>query len=346
MTEDERYMQRCLQLASNGLKNAIPNPMVGAVIVCDGRIIGEGYHIRCGEAHAEVNAVKSLRFAAIKSLQGADNGQRTTDNGRHADKGGFPSEMEIQEWIFQQCQRSTIYVSLEPCSHFGKTPPCADLLAALKFKRCVIGCIDPFAKVQGRGVQKLKDAGIEVTVGVLEDKCKQLNKRFFTYHGLKRPYVLLKWAQTPDGYMDAVRPDDTTPALAISNALTGMKIHKLRSEYQAILVGKNTDRLDHPSLTVRHWVGNNPKRLVIDRPIPQLLDDLHQEGIQSLMVEGGAKLLNSFLEAGLWDEIQVEIGDTPLGKEGVKAPHLPEGMDVQTEYAFGHYFEHIFAKSH
>ncbi len=336
MTEDERYMRRCLQLASNGLKNAIPNPMVGAVIVCDGKIIGEGYHIRCGEAHAEVNAVKSLRFSAIKSLKNADNRP-----------GGIGiTEMQIQEWIFQQCQRSTIYVSLEPCSHFGKTPPCADLLAALKFKRCVIGCIDPFAKVQGRGVQKLKESGIEVTIGVLEEECKQLNKRFFTFHGKKRPYVLLKWAQTPDGYMDAIRTDDSTPALAISNTLTGMKIHKLRSEYQAILVGRNTDRLDHPSLTVRHWVGNNPKRLVIDRPIAQLLSDLHEEGIQSLMVEGGAKLLNSFLEAGLWDEIQVEIGDTPLGKEGVKAPVFPEDSVVSEEYALGHCFKHIFAKSH
>lgn len=331
MTEDERYMRRCLQLASNGLKNAIPNPMVGAVIVCDGEIIGEGYHIRCGEAHAEVNAVKSLRFSAIKSLKSAANRP-----------GGIGiTEMQIQEWIFQQCQRSTIYVSLEPCSHFGKTPPCADLLAALKFKRCVIGCIDPFAKVQGRGVQKLKESGIEVTIGVLEEECKQLNKRFFTFHGKKRPYVLLKWAQTPDGYMDAIRTDDSTPALAISNTLTGMKIHKLRSEYQAILVGRNTDRLDHPSLTVRHWVGNNPKRLVIDRPIAQLLSDLHEEGIQSLMVEGGAKLLNSFLEAGLWDEIQVEIGDTPLGKEGVKAPALPEGLEIHEEHMMGHRFETV-----
>lgn len=357
MTEDERYMRRCLQLASNGLQNAIPNPMVGAVIVCDGRIIGEGYHVRCGEGHAEVNAVKSLRLSAINALR------RTTDNRQFwpesraksswlefcrgdgqngceasTDHDQMPSEIEIQEWIFEHCKRSTIYVSLEPCSHFGKTPPCADLLVALQFKRCVMGCVDPFAKVQGRGIQKLKEAGIEVTVGVLEEECKQLNKRFFTFHGKKRPYILLKWAQTPDGYMDALRENDRIPPLAISNSLTGMKIHKLRSEYQAILVGKNTDRLDHPSLTVRHWVGKNPKRLVIDRPIPELLNNLHEEGIQSLMVEGGAKLLNSFLEAGLWDEIQIEIGDTPLGEEGVKAPVLPEGIALKEEYGMGHVF--------
>ncbi|MCF0160664.1 MAG: bifunctional diaminohydroxyphosphoribosylaminopyrimidine deaminase/5-amino-6-(5-phosphoribosylamino)uracil reductase RibD, partial [Bacteroidaceae bacterium] len=193
MTEDERYMQRCLQLASHGLRNAIPNPMVGAVIVCDNRIIGEGYHIRCGEAHAEVNAVKSLRQTAIKELKQGN---------------GEPTELQIQEWIFEHCQRSTIYVSLEPCSHFGKTPPCAELLVAFRFKRCVIGCVDPFAKVQGKGIAKLKEAGIEVTVGVLAEECQKLNKRFFAFHGKGRPYIMLKWAQTQDGYIDALREND------------------------------------------------------------------------------------------------------------------------------------------
>lgn len=317
-------MQRCLQLASNGLQRAIPNPMVGAVIVCDGQIIGEGYHVCCGQAHAEVNAVKSLRRTACREL------------------GASADELSIQQWVFDRCSRSTIYVSLEPCSHFGKTPPCANLLAALRFKRCVIGTVDPFARVQGRGIQKLKEAGIEVTVGVLEQACRQLNKRFFTTHGKQRPYVLLKWAQTPDGYLDRLREDDSRPALAISSSLTAMRIHKLRSEYQAILVGKRTDRLDHPSLTVRHWVGPNPLRLVIDRPLPELLSHLHQQGVQSLMVEGGACLLHSFLKAGLWDEIQVEVGSAPLHESGVPAPQLPQGFTRVEEQLLGHTFVHIY----
>ncbi|MCF0187279.1 MAG: dihydrofolate reductase family protein, partial [Bacteroidaceae bacterium] len=237
------------------------------------------------------------------------------------------------------------YVSLEPCSHFGKTPPCAELLVAFRFKRCVIGCVDPFAKVQGKGIAKLKEAGIEVTVGVLAEECQKLNKRFFAFHGKGRPYIMLKWAQTQDGYIDALRENDNTPALAISNALSIIKVHKLRSEYQAILVGKNTDRLDHPSLTVRHWSGPNPKRLVIDKPIPELLSELHQEGIQSLLVEGGAKLLNSFIQAGLWDEIQVEIGNRALGEKGVQAPVLPDAEELYEETFAGHKFLHIFAKS-
>ena len=194
-------MRRCLQLASNGRQNAKPNPMVGAVIVAaDGRIIGEGYHVRCGEGHAEVNAFASVRPEDEPLLKDA-----------------------------------TIYVSLEPCSHYGKTPPCADLIVRKGVKRCVVGCVDPFAKVHGRGIQKLRDAGIEVTVGVLEEECRRLNRRFITFNEKRRPFVTLKWAQTADGYMD-----DHFRPLAISTPYTRMLVHKLRAEADAILVGRVT----------------------------------------------------------------------------------------------------------
>ncbi|MBP7358219.1 MAG: bifunctional diaminohydroxyphosphoribosylaminopyrimidine deaminase/5-amino-6-(5-phosphoribosylamino)uracil reductase RibD, partial [Prevotella sp.] len=202
--EDEKYMRRCLQLAANGKNNAKPNPMVGAVIVCDGRIIGEGYHVRCGEGHAEVNAFKSVK----------------DEDGRLLTK-------------------STMYVSLEPCSHYGRTPPCADLIVSKKVRRVVIGCIDPFAKVQGRGIQKLRDAGIEVTVGVLENECLELNKRFVTYNTHHRPYVILKWAQSANGFLD-----DNFKAASFSTLFTQMLVHKLRAESDAILVGRISDERD------------------------------------------------------------------------------------------------------
>ena len=216
MTTDQLYMRRCLQLASNGRQNAKPNPMVGAVIVAaDGRIIGEGYHVRCGEGHAEVNAFASVRPEDEPLLKDA-----------------------------------TIYVSLEPCSHYGKTPPCADLIVRKGVKRCVVGCVDPFAKVHGRGIQKLRDAGIEVTVGVLEEECRRLNRRFITFNEKRRPFVTLKWAQTADGYMD-----DHFRPLAISTPYTRMLVHKLRAEADAILVGRVTAERDQPRLDVRHWSG-------------------------------------------------------------------------------------------
>lgn len=286
---DKMYMRRCLQLARQGRALAKPNPMVGAVIVYQGRILGEGYHVRCGQAHAEVNA-----FASV----------------RPADEPLLP--------------QSTLYVSLEPCCHTGKTPPCADLIIKKQVKRVVCGCIDPFAQVHGRGVQKLRDAGIDVTVGVLGDECRALNRQFNVYNTLERPYILLKWAQTINGFLDA---DDK--ALALSTPFTQMLVHRLRAQYDAILVGRVTDEREHPRLTVREWSGPNPLRLVLHGGItlPQLLADLHQQHVQSLMVEGGAKTLQSFIDAGLWDEIRVETSGL-LVSGGTKAPVLPGGLTL------------------
>ena len=295
MSIDEKYMQRCLQLAANGIQGARPNPMVGAVISLPpfpsqekGRIIGEGYHVRCGEGHAEVNAFASVRPEDEPLLKDA-----------------------------------TIYVSLEPCSHYGKTPPCADLIIKKGVRRVVVGCIDPFAEVQGRGIEKIRQAGIEVTVGVLEKECQWLNRRFFTYHSKHRPYIILKWAQTANGFID-----DHGKALQISNEQTQMLSHQLRAEEDAILVGHTTDAREHPQLTVRHWHGPNPKRVVLtrQRPLQQLVDDLYQQGIQSLIVEGGRQTHESFIEAGLWDEIRVETG-TATVSDGTRAPQLPADVE-------------------
>lgn len=305
MKMDEFFMRRCIQLAENGRQNACPNPMVGAVIVAGGdsqrttdngeqvmnlpRIIGEGYHVRCGEGHAEVNA-----FASV----------RPEDEGLLKD--------------------ATIYVSLEPCAHFGKTPPCCDLIIKKGVRRVVVGCEDPFAKVQGRGIQRIREAGIEVTVGVLEEECRWLNRRFFTYHEKHRPYIILKWAQTANGFID-----NKGIALAISNKQTQMLSHQLRAEEDAILVGHTTDIREHPQLTVRHWYGPDPKRIVLthDRPLPLLIDDLYQHGIQSLIVEGGRRTHESFIAAGLWDEIRVEAAPIVV-EEGTKAPELPADVTV------------------
>ena len=289
MTNDERYMSRCLQLARNGQQNAKPNPMVGAVIVsADGRIIGEGYHVRCGEGHAEVNA-----FASVT-----------------------PEDEAL-------LSAATMYVSLEPCSHYGKTPPCADLIIKKGIRRVVVGCVDEFAEVQGRGIQRLRDAGIDVTVGVLEEECRTLNRRFFTFHRLHRPYIILKWAQTANGYID-----DNGRPLAVSSPFTRMLGHKLRAEEDAILVGRVTDEREHPQLTVRDWCGPDPKRLVLDRAHPLNLESLHAQHIQSLIVEGGRKTLGSFLTQELWDELRVEtnLGLTVSG--GTRAPQLPANATV------------------
>ncbi len=282
MTEDEKYMRRCLQLARCGQQNAKPNPMVGAVIVAKGTIIGEGYHVRCGQGHAEVNAFASVRPEDEPLLKDA-----------------------------------TLYVSLEPCSHYGKTPPCADLIVRKGVRRVVVGCIDEFAEVQGRGIKKLRDAGIDVTVGVLEAECKALNRRFFTFHRLHRPYIILKWAQTANGFID-----DHFRPLAISTPFTQMLSHKLRAEEDAILVGRVTDEREHPQLTVRHWEGPNPKRMIIDRQHPLNMESLYAHGIQSLIVEGGARTLQSFLEQDLWDEIRVETAPITV-TDGTRAPQLP-----------------------
>lgn len=300
---DEHFMRRCLQLAKNGRQNAKPNPMVGAVIVSeDGRILGEGYHVRCGEGHAEVNAFASVKSEDEHLLTGA-----------------------------------TIYVSLEPCSHYGKTPPCADLIVSKRVKRCVCGCVDPFAKVQGRGIQKIREAGIEVTVGVLESECLELNKRFITYNTHQRPYIILKWAQTANGFLD-----NEGKGMAVSSAFTKMLSHKLRAENDAILVGRVTDERDHSQLNVRDWYGKNPVRLVIDRHHPcfegldfskgneavlrQIMSFLYINKVQSLIVEGGAITHQSFLDAGLWDEIRIETATAKFVKTGTEAPRLPHDV--------------------
>lgn len=324
MTTDEKYMKRCIQLAQNGQQNAQPNPMVGAVIVApedglqEGRIIGEGYHIRCGEGHAEVNACASVR----------------------------PEDEHL-------LKDSTIYVSLEPCSHYGKTPPCADLLISKGFKRCVIGCQDPFAKVQGRGIKKLQDAGIEVTVGVLENECKALNKRFMTFHAKHRPFVTLKWAQSADGFIDG----------HISTPYTQMVCHKRRAEHQAIMAGKKTIEIDHPSLTTREWYGPNPKKYVaasnhnlfldlslddnqdiygdaecISGDIQSMLNNMYNDGIQTLLVEGGARLHQSFIDSGLWDECYVETGSDAISGS-IPAPILKGAILVEREEYMGRVIE-------
>lgn len=308
LTTDEKYMRRCIQLARNGRMNAQPNPMVGAVIVHDDRIIGEGYHVRCGEGHAEVNACASVK--------------------------------KEDEHLLRE---STIYVSLEPCSHYGKTPPCADLLVSKGFKRCVIGCQDPFAKVQGRGIQKLREAGIDVSVGVLEEECKALNKCFMTFHGKQRPFVTLKWAESEDGFIDG----------HISNTYTQMVCHKRRAEHQAILVGRKTWEADKPSLTVREWYGSSPKRYVVSSQsltlpdgfhliqttrVEGILKRLYEDGIQTVLVEGGAELLQSFIDSGEWDECYVEKGDLTLCGR-VKAPVLSNAALKGVNTDFGQRIE-------
>ena len=292
---DRIYMRRCLQLAANGAANARPNPMVGAVIVADGKIIGEGYHVRCGEAHAEVNA-----FASVK-----------------------PQDRHL-------LHDATIYVSLEPCAHYGKTPPCAQLIARMGVKRCVAGCVDPFAKVKGKGLEMIRNAGIEVTTGVLEEECRWLNRRFMVFHQHKRPYIILKWAQTANGYTD-----DNFRQTAISTPFTRMLAHKLRAECDAIAVGRVTAERDRPRLDTRLWGGKSPLPIVIDksRPpfdtmdsgkplLPQLLDWLYDRNCQSLIVEGGTATTEQFINANLWDEIRVETAPMRV-TNGTKAPALP-----------------------
>ena len=305
---DEIYMQRCLQLARNGLQNAKPNPMVGAVIVSeDNRIIGEGYHARCGEGHAEVNAFASVRPEDEHLLGGA-----------------------------------TIYVSLEPCSHYGKTPPCADLIISKGVKRVVCGCIDPFAKVQGRGIRKIREAGIEVTVGVLEEECKAINKRFFTFNTLRRPYILLKWCQSTNGFID-----NCFQPTMLSTPFTQMLSHKLRAEEDAILVGHTTDKRDHPQLNIRHWSGKNPKRLVLshETSIDEILSKLYEAHCLSLILEGGAKTHQSFLERGLWDELRVETAPLVFA-DGTRAPHLPGNIDLVSQEIYDHNIITTYKKKH
>lgn len=324
MFRDEFYMRRCLQLARRGAGQVSPNPMVGAVLVCDGCIIGEGYHRRCGEAHAEVNAINAVKDDSLLS-------------------------------------RSTLYVSLEPCSHYGKTPPCAELIIRKNIPRVLVGCLDPFEKVSGRGVRMLRSAGIEVVTGILEQECKDLNRFFMFAQIRKTPYVILKWAQSADGYIDRKR-DEREPAETFSSPVTATLVHKLRSEVDAICVGTGTARLDNPSLNVRRWSGKSPLRIVFDRQrvlpaylklftdglptrvlteveaenfgnvqfwksdvkklsLESWLKILFEHGIQSLLVEGGASLLQSFINEGCWNEARIEVSEKRI-RDGVAAPLL------------------------
>lgn len=301
---DEFYMARALQIARNGLGSISPNPMVGAVIVAsDGRIIGEGFHRRYGEAHAEVNAVNSV-----------------SDSDR------------------DKLRDSTIYVTLEPCSHYGKTPPCAKLLKDVGFRRVVVGTGDPFEKVSGRGIDLLRDAGIEVTTGILQDECRSLNARFFTSHTLRRPFILLKWAQSADGYMDIVRTEGQSPA-KFSDTLGLSLVHRLRTHFDSIGIGSETALRDKPALTVRYWHGDNPERVVFDRrgrvgeatgEIEEVLRNLYEHEITSIIVEGGPTLIKSFIEQGLWDLIRVEVSPLKLGVKGYAQAYLPNSAPLAT----------------
>ncbi|MGZ4048000.1 MAG: bifunctional diaminohydroxyphosphoribosylaminopyrimidine deaminase/5-amino-6-(5-phosphoribosylamino)uracil reductase RibD [Bacteroidia bacterium] len=328
MNSQEKYMKRCLDLAVQGLGNVAPNPMVGCVIVCDEEIIGEGYHQKYGEAHAEVNAINSVKNKEL-------------------------------------LKRSVLYVNLEPCSHYGKTPPCADLIIENKIPAVVIGSIDSNVLVSGKVIKKLQDAGINGTVGVLEADCKKLNKRFFTFLEKKRPYIILKWAQTSDGFIDVKRNEESTAKpVQISNSDSKKLLHLWRSQEQAIMIGTNTALFDNPQLTVREVKGKNPLRVTIDKwlripkhfnifdkttptlvftasdensqtnlefvkidfekpVIPQVLNELYNRNIQSLLIEGGEHILNSFIDADLWDSARVFISDKKLEK-GVSAPVLKQ----------------------
>ncbi len=344
---DELYMGRCLQLAKNGIRDVAPNPMVGAVIVHNGKIIGEGYHCKCGQAHAEPNAIASVK----------------------------------DEQLLEQ---STLYVSLEPCSHYGKTPPCAELIIKKRIPRVVIGMKDPNPQVAGRGIQMLREAGIEVTVGVLEQQCRQLNKRFICYHEKKRPYIILKWAQTADFKIDAFRQSSAESVAVISNTITKQLVHQMRAENMAIMVGTRTALLDNPSLRTTRWSGNNPLRVVIDKQLrlpadskllqpiaptlvftektaypfetsaelcqidfengawQQMLGELFRRKIHSLIVEGGTYLLNSLIQIGLWDEMHVETSPRNLG-DGVEAPRISLLPDKE-EFFDGHAVRYYYNK--
>jgi len=321
------FLTRCIQLAKLGLGRTYPNPLVGCVIVYDGNIIGEGYHKKAGDPHAEVNAINSVK-----------------------DKSVFPE--------------STIYVSLEPCSHYGKTPPCADLIIKSGFKHVVIGTQDPFAKVNGLGIKKLLEAGCHVKVGVCEDECLALNKRFFTFHQKKRPYIILKWAESQDGFLSpyTYQNFENKPPAWLTNPASKQLVHQWRTEEMAILVGTHTALMDNPELSVREASGQNPIRVLIDRSlkvpeshkifnsaaqtfvfteiekeghenifyfkidfsidvVPQLLDVLYQHEVQSVIVEGGKHTLERFIETGLWDEARVFTTKAEFNR-GTKAPYF------------------------
>lgn len=335
MNIHEKYIKRCINLAENGLGTTFPNPMVGSVIVYENQIIGEGWHKKAGEPHAEVNAIRSVKD---KSL----------------------------------LKKATIYVSLEPCSHFGKTPPCCDLIIEHQIPNVVVGTVDPNEKVAGNGIKKLIAAGANVTVGVLEKECNELNKRFFTFHQQKRPYIILKWAQSQDGFLSPEKEieQDRKPVW-ITNAYSRQLVHKWRSEEQAILAGTQTVIDDNPKLNTRDWSGNNPVRVVLDQNnripkdsfifdntvktivftksetnlsaentnfevidfnqniIPQILAVLHQNQIQSIIIEGGLQTLQSFIDENIWDEARIFTGNISFEK-GTKAPMIQMKNPIKT----------------
>ena len=347
MASQEVYMHRCLQLAQLAIGHVAPNPMVGAVLVHQERIIGEGYHRQYGHPHAEVNCIASVKKTDQKFIE-----------------------------------HSTLYVSLEPCAHFGKTPPCADFIIENKIPKVVIGCQDPFARVNGRGIEKLNAAGVQVETGILETECKGLNKRFFKYHTHHRPYVILKWAQSLDGKV----ANEDHSRVYISNEFTNRIVHKWRGEEMAIAVGTNTALFDDPELTTRLWPGNNPVRIVIDMdlrlpkslklfnsPTPtivfntkqhnlpldklsteqlkeigvayyqvtedvslvhQMLNALYSMGIQSVLVEGGPYLLQSFIDEGSWDEARILCNEKLTISAGLPAPVLKNQQLVHCEQLF------------
>ncbi len=324
--EDRKFMQRAIQLARCGEAATMPNPMVGAVIVHNGNIIGEGYHRRYGGPHAEVNAVENARGNA----------------------GWIAARKEPAEREFAGC---TIYVTLEPCAHWGKTPPCCDLIVKCGFDRVVIGMQDPNSKVNGEGIRRISETGIEVETGVMEDECRAINPCFLTYHGNRRPRVTLKWAQTYDGTMGC-RCMQVGERLRMSTPFTEMLVHRLRARCQAIMVGTNTMLADKPLLNTRLWRGNSPLRVTIDRRrrlggagnygakasghgndaetlvygneiLPEILFDLHKRGVQHLLVEGGSKLLQSFINEDLWDDARVEMCPAPR-----RAPVATEENDM------------------
>jgi diaminohydroxyphosphoribosylaminopyrimidine deaminase/5-amino-6-(5-phosphoribosylamino)uracil reductase len=328
MSADVQFMQRCLQLANHGLGTTAPNPLVGCVIVYQGKIIGEGYHKKYGEPHAEVNAINAVQ-----------------------------NKLLLKE--------SKLYVNLEPCSHFGKTPPCADLIIKMEIPEVIIGIKDPFEEVAGKGIQKLKNAGIKVTTDILRQECRDLNKRFLTFHEKKRPYIILKWAKTLDGFIGIKSEDyaNGRPAWITDEKLKSL-VHKWRTEEMAIMVATNTASLDNPQLNARLWKGNNPIRIVIDQhlrlpkslhlfdgSIPsivftgevnakensqnieyitinfnndilkQICDVLYRKNIQSVIVEGGTQLLNTFIRSDTWDEARIFTGNKEF-KNGVKSPEI------------------------
>ena len=329
-------MQRCLQLAQLGAGNTAPNPMVGAVLVHDDKIIGEGYHQQYGQAHAEVNCINNI-LEENKSL----------------------------------INKSTLYVSLEPCAHFGKTPPCADLIIKMKIPKVVIGCRDSYKEVDGKGIEKLKAAGVEVVTGILEKEARDLNKRFFTFYEKQRPFIILKWAQSSN---HKIANADYSRVL-ISNDYTNRLVHKWRSEEAGIMVGTNTALYDNPSLTNRYWSGNNPVRIVIDKElkipithhlindgqktiifnkfkkedagnifyrkiegegsiIKQVINCLFEMKFQSVLVEGGARLLQSFIDEDCWDEVRVIINEQLVIENGINSPVLKNFSLIKTETVF------------